>query len=73
MQNPSWFGVRYPKFQDLEALASSMGVRITYAEIPCGLFVPEVKGVRGIILPIRADGLWLIWELAHEIGHAKQH
>jgi hypothetical protein len=73
MQNPAWFGVRYAKFHDLEALAASLGVGIGYADIPLGLFYPALMGVPVIVLPSRAGPLETIWALAHELGHALRH
>ena len=73
MQNPAWLGVRYAKFQDLEALAASIGVGIGYAPIPFGLFYPSMMGVPVVLLPEDAGPLEMIWSLAHELGHAIRH
>lgn len=54
----------------LKQLAKSLGVRIGYADIPFGLFLPHVEGVQVILLP---KGQTIDQErvtLAHELGHA---
>jgi hypothetical protein len=73
MINPTWFGHRYPKFSDLELLASALGVHVIYVDIPFGLYLPNVNGVQIIELPERVGELEMIWSLAHELGHALQH
>lgn len=73
MERPCWFGNRYPSFEDLEAFAASLHIGIGYATIPIGLYCPDVLGVQVIVLPAEACPLEMIWNLAHELGHAVQH
>ena len=73
MQSPKWYGARYPNIDDLKSFAVSQGAVLAYADIPFSVFLPDVEGVRVIILP---NGLGLLdecWSLAHELGHLVKH
>ena len=50
-----------------------MQIGIAYANIPMGLYFPSLGGASVIVLPEFAGPLELIWNLAHELGHAMQH
>jgi len=70
---PVWFGLQYPSLGDLEGYAADLGVGLGYADVPIGLFLPDVMGQQVIILPEEASPLERMWHLAHELGHAVQH
>jgi len=73
MEFPSWYGLRYPSFEDLECFSSSLKVTIDYEDLPMGLYFPNIMGVPVIVLPEVASPLERMWHLAHELGHAVQH
>jgi len=73
MTYPVWFGRRYPSLLDFEHYAESLGAGIGEANIPFGVFLPDVLGVPVILIPRGSSGLERAWFLAHEIGHLVQH
>ena len=70
----SWFGQRYPSFEDLVVLAENLGCRVGRADLgDQALFIcPETKEPPVILLP-HEGGLVATWLLAHECGHLIHH
>lgn len=73
MNMPSWFGTHYPSIEDLKELANQLGAGVGEADIPCGLYHPNIEGQKVIIIPSKGNILESAWFLAHEIGHLIQH
>ncbi|WP_316411292.1 ImmA/IrrE family metallo-endopeptidase [Mesoterricola sediminis] len=73
MQNPDWFGNSYPDFHTMLGLAEENRIGVGFADVPFGLYYPNIMGVRVIVIPNGVSPLMRIWALAHELGHAFQH
>ncbi len=73
MQMPKWFGVKYPTLDNMTAFAEQLGAGVADADIPFGLFFPDVEGVPVILLPKDSGPLQRMWYLAHEVGHLLLH
>ena len=75
--NPSWFGKRYPVFEDLVVAAENFGARVTQADIGDeALYVAPDQALGqppAIILPIYAPPLLMMWLMAHELAHMFLH
>lgn len=74
---PTWYGSRYPSFDDLVQIAEKMEARIGVADIGGeAIFFPAdwAKNEPPVILiPEGAGPLRRVWLLAHELGHLMQH
>lgn len=68
---PSWYGRRYPTFQDLAAFAEDLGAVVHLGTLPAAAFIPGEIPV--LLIPDQHGPLASAWFLAHELGHLVQH
>lgn len=72
--NPSWFGHRYPTWDDLLQFAESCGCKVGSADIgEEALFIVGEGPEPPVILLPRVTGLLAFWLLAHELAHLLRH
>jgi len=72
--NPSWFGRKYPTWNDLLQYAEKLGCKVGYADIgENALFVAGMGSQPPAIILPAEDGLLAFWLLAHELFHLSHH
>ena len=72
--NPSWFGRRYPLWNDLIGYVEGLGCLIGFADLGSqALFVPGSQAEPPVILLPHDQGLLGHWLLAHELAHLRLH
>lgn len=67
---PSWYGLRYPTLEDLEAHAEHLGACVVWTRARCAAF--DASGP-AIYIPKDTGPLKRAWNLAHELGHLVRH
>lgn len=71
---PSWFGRRYPTWDDLLDFAEELGCRVGFADLgDIALFVAGGVNEPPVILLPCNGGILGHWLLAHELGHLVHH
>ena len=70
---PPWYGLHYPTWDDLSAVADHMAVPVKEKPAPRSAFLPKDSEGPLIIVPAGLHPLGRIWALAHELGHARLH
>jgi hypothetical protein len=74
MNNPDWYGKRYPSELDLVSCAEAIGARVLIGRYPAAAYIPPVLGAPPmIVVPSQRGPLSTMWLLAHELGHLRQH
>lgn len=71
--SPSWYGLRYPSWRDLEAFAEACEAVVVENGTPAPALLPQAEGGPMILLPAGRPALERHWNLAHELGHLVQH